>query len=164
MREPEEILLDALHDTNQVLQQIKRDIQGSYVNPLLLQLAGDWFDRVARIGKAVTDGDLATKLHDRIGWRAQDRAQQLWGMFAAVLRAAPLTAQDRLLLWNSIPTAVQLIADEREPLRLSPREVGLFTAELEGAAAVERAAADGVVWGESEPESGDDADSGDGVP
>lgn len=157
-REPEELLLDLLDDVNRILQRIKSEMHESIVSPPLLAVAGEWFDRTARVAKTVIDGDLATKLHDRVGWLAQDRAQQLWGMLAAVLQAAPLTAQDRLLLWNSVSTAARLVADGVEPLRLSPQEVRLFTAELEGAAAVERAAAVGVVWGDSE--SGDDSESG----
>jgi hypothetical protein len=96
-------------------------------------------------------------------WLAADRAAQLWGMLAATLKAAEeLSAQDRLLLWNSVSTAAQLVVDGREPLRLSPQEVSWFTSELAAAAAEERAAAEGVVWPEPEPdvdaESGDDSD------
>jgi hypothetical protein len=64
-REPEELLLDALHDTNQVLARIKADLHEGVVNPILLDLAGDWIDRLGRLGKIITDGDLATKLHQQ---------------------------------------------------------------------------------------------------
>jgi hypothetical protein len=157
-REPEELLLDALHDTNAVLARIKADLHGGVVNPILLKLCGDWLDRLGRLGKVVVDGDLSEKLHRRVGWMAQDRAAQLWGMLAAVLRSAPLTAQDRLLLWNSIPTAARLVADGDEPLRLSPQEVRLFTDELEVAAAKEKALADGLPWGEDSSESDEELD------
>ena len=59
-REPEELLLAAMHDVNSVLQQIKHDLSDGSVNPILLELAGDWLDRLARIGKVVIDGDLTT--------------------------------------------------------------------------------------------------------
>jgi hypothetical protein len=67
-REPEELLLDALHDVNQVLQQIKADLRGGSVNPILLPLAGDWLDRLSRLGKIAVDSDLSRKLHERLGW------------------------------------------------------------------------------------------------
>jgi hypothetical protein len=67
---------------------------------------------------------LSTRLHQRLGWLAQDRSQQLWGLMAATLKAAEgLSAADRLLLWNSISAAVRLQLAEVEPLRLSPQEV-----------------------------------------
>jgi hypothetical protein len=165
-REPEELLLDLLDDVNRILQRIKAEMHDNIVSPPLLAVAGEWFDRTARVAKTVVDGDLSERLHRRIGWLAQDRASQLWGMLAAVLQAAPLTAQDRLLLWNSVETAARLVADGVEPLRLSPQEVRLFTSELEGLAAAERAAAEGVVWPESDSDSEPepDSDSGEGVP
>jgi hypothetical protein len=73
-KEPEELLLDALHDTNQVLQQIKADLHDGSVNPILLQLAGDWLDRLGRLAKVITDGDLSRKLYERVGVQAQDLA------------------------------------------------------------------------------------------
>jgi hypothetical protein len=73
-REPEELILDALHDTNAVLTRIKADLHDGVVNPILLELAGDWIDRLGRLGKIITDGDLSHKLHERIGWLAKDRA------------------------------------------------------------------------------------------
>jgi hypothetical protein len=74
-QEPEQVLLDVLADTNTMLQAIKNEMRDNLVNPVLLQLAGEWFDRVARIAKVVTDGDLAMKLHARLGWFAEDRAE-----------------------------------------------------------------------------------------
>jgi hypothetical protein len=98
-REPEELLLDALHDVNQVLQQIKADLPGGSVNPILLPLAGDWLDRLSRLGKIAVD--LSRKLHERLGWLAEDRVATLWGHLAAIVEASPLSAQQRLTLWES---------------------------------------------------------------
>ena len=160
-REPEELLIDLLDDVNRILQQIKSELDGNVVSPALLQAAGEWFDRTARVAKTVIDGDLSQKLHACIGWLAQDRAQQMWGMLAATLKAAEgLTAADRLLLWNSVAAAARLIADEREPLRLSGDEVHRVTAELQTAAAREREAAEGITWGEDPSQSGSDSVSG----
>jgi hypothetical protein len=76
-KEPEEILIDVLADTNTMLQGIKDQMRSNVVNPHPLGVCGEWFDRVARIAKVVTDGDLSTKLHNRLGWMAQDLASQL---------------------------------------------------------------------------------------
>jgi hypothetical protein len=163
-REPEEILLDALHDTNQVLQQIKADIQGSYVNPILLQLAGDWFDRVARIGKAVTDGDLSERLHRRVGWLAEDRAAQLTALLASIVEHAPLSAQQRLAVWESRFDGLQAVADGRAPARMLGDSTTRFTDGLLEAAAVERAVAERITWAEPEPEPDSDSGGESGVP
>jgi hypothetical protein len=51
-REPEEILIGALHDVNATLQAIKAELSelsAGSVNPAVLPLVGDWLDRVARI-------------------------------------------------------------------------------------------------------------------
>jgi hypothetical protein len=88
-KEPKEILIDVLADTNTMLQGIKDQMRSNVVNP-------QWFDPVARIAKVVTDGDLSTKLHNRLGWMAQDLASQLTALLAAVVEASPLTAQQKL--------------------------------------------------------------------
>jgi hypothetical protein len=82
----------------------------------------------------------------------------LWGLLCATLKAAEVSAQDRLLLWNSVEAAVRLIMAEQEPSRVGPEEVRLFGDELEMAAALERAAAEGVVWGDSELDVDADSD------
>jgi hypothetical protein len=156
-REPEEILLDALHDTNATLQAIKAELSAGLVNPILLQLAGDWIDRVGRLGKIIVDGDLSTKLHTRLGWLAEDRAATVWGHLAAVVEASPLSAQQRLVVWESRFDGLRRVADGLAPFRLSGHQVHRFTDTLIAAAAVERAAAEG--WLEPEPDV--DADSGD---
>jgi hypothetical protein len=158
MAEPEQILLSSLHDANATLQAIKAqlsDLSSSTgaVNPAVLGLIGDWLDRVARIGKVVVDGELSERLEKRLGWVAKDRAEQLFRMFAATLEAAPLSAQDRLLLWNSVEPGLHLIADERVPFRLSDYERRRFTDSLRVAAAKEQAVADGITWGDDESES-----------
>lgn len=114
-QEPEEVLLDVLADTNAMLQAIKNEMRDNLVNPVLLQLAGEWFDRVARIAKVVTDGDLSQKLHARIGWLAEDRAATVWGHLAAIVEASPLSARQKLTLWESVADGLQLIGDERAP-------------------------------------------------
>jgi len=157
-QEPEELLLTALDDVNQVLSAIKAQMQNNIVDPLLLETCGQWLDRLGRLGKVIVDGDLSTRLHTRLGWLAQDRSQQLWGLMAATLKAAEgLSAADRLLLWNSVSAAVRMQLSEVEPLRLSPQEVSWFTSELARAAEAERAAVGG--WLEPEP----DVDAGSDV-
>jgi hypothetical protein len=120
-REPEELLLDALHDVNQVLQQIKADLPGGSVNPILLPLAGDWLDRLSRLGKIAVD--LSRKLHERLGWLAEDRVATLWGHLAAIVEASPLSAQQRLTLWESRFDGLRAVADGRAPFRLPGDEV-----------------------------------------
>jgi hypothetical protein len=163
-REPEELLLAALDDVNQVLSAVKSQMQNNIVDPILLEVLGDWMDRLGRLGKVALDGDSSERLEKRVGCVAADRAQQMWGMLAAVLKAAPLTAQDRLVLWSSVFDAARLVAGEREPLRLSRDEVQRFTAELQTAAAREQAVAEGIRWDEDSPETEDDVgDVGCGV-
>lgn len=148
MAEPEQILLSSLHDANATLQAIKAQLSeltasAGAVSPAMLGLIGDWLDRVARISKIIVDGEIAERLEKRLGWAARDRADMMWGMLAAMLKAAPLTAADRLLLWNIVGAAARLVADGVEPLRLSRDEVHRFTAELQTAAVREREAAEG---------------------
>jgi hypothetical protein len=155
-KEPEELLLDALHDVNQVLQQLKSELHGGSVNPILLNLAGEWLDRLGRLGKVVTDGDLATKLHARKGWLAQDRSQQLWGHLAAIVEASPLSAQQKSALWQSRFDGLRAIGDGRAPFRLSGDELHRFSDGLMEAAAREQEAAEGITWGEVSSESESD--------
>lgn len=159
-KEPEELLLDGLHDVNQVLQQLKADLHGGSVNPILLQLAGEWLDRLARIGKVVTDGDLPRRLQERVGAQARDVAAELTACLAAILQFAPLTAQQRLAVWQSRFDGLQAIRDERFPVRLSGDAVHRFTAELQRAAAREQAIAEGLPWDELKPDlDADEADT-----
>jgi hypothetical protein len=151
-KEPEELLLDALHDVNQVLQQIKRDPSGGSVNPILLQLAGHWLDRLARIGKVVVDGDLSQKLHTRLGWLAEDRAATVTAYLAAVVEASPLTAQQKLAVWQSRFDGLQRIADRAAPSRMLNDATVRFTAELQVAARVEEFGRDAPDFdGDDEP-------------
>jgi hypothetical protein len=161
-REPEEILLDALHDTNVTLQAIKAELHAGLVNPVLLQLAGDWLDRVARIGKVVVDGDLSRKLHERLGWLGQDRAAVVWAALAAITEASPLSARDKWRLWESRFDGLEAIRDGRAPFRLSGDALHRFGDGFMEAAAREEALAEGFPWGDSEPDL--DSDSGDRVP
>ena len=164
MREPEEILVDALHDTNATLQAIKAELSAGLVNPILLQLAGDWIDRVGRLGKVIVDSDLTTKLHARLGWLAEDRAATVWGHLAAVVEASPLTAGQKVALWQARFDGLRAIADGRAPFRLSGDELHRFGDGLLEAAAREQAAvqaaADGVVWDDSGPDSDSDGEVG----
>lgn len=134
-REPEEILLDVLADTNTMLQAIKAEMHDNLVNPVLLQLSGEWFDRVARIAKVVTDGDLSEKLHRRVGWLAEDRAAQLTALLAAILRAAPVSAETRLAVWLARFDGLRLVADGLAPARMLGDATADFTAALQVAAA-----------------------------
>lgn len=151
--EPEELLLDLLDDVNRILQRIKSEMHESIVSPPLLAVAGEWFDRTARVAKTVIDGDLATKLHDRIGWLARDRADTVWGHLAAVVEASPLTAAQKLAVWESVGDGLRLIHDGRAPFRLSGDAVHRFSDRLQVEAAREAALAEGLSWG---PESESD--------
>jgi hypothetical protein len=146
-REPEELLLDALQDTNAVLQQIKSELHGGSVNPVLLHLAGEWLDRLGRLGKVITDGDLSQKLRERIGWLARDRADTLLGHLAAIATAAPLTAADKLRLWESVGDGLRLIERGEMPFRFSDGERRRFTDRLQVEAAREAPLAEGLSWG-----------------
>ena len=97
-REAEEVLIDLLDDVTRILARIKSEIHDNGVSPVLLQVCGEWMDRSMRVAKVLTDGDLATKLHARKGWLAQDRSQQLWGHLAAIVEASPLSAQQKSAL------------------------------------------------------------------
>ena len=77
--EPEEVLIDLLDDVSRILAQIKSELHGNVVSPVLLAVAGEWMDRSMRVAKVITDGDLSTKLHQRVGWLAEDRARPLCG-------------------------------------------------------------------------------------
>lgn len=158
-QEPEELILDALHDTNMVLARIKSDLHSGVVNPILLELCGDWIDRLGRLTKIIVDGDLAEKLHRRIGWMAEDLASQLTALLAAVVEAAPLTSEQKLALWQSRFDGLQAVADGRAPSRMLGDATTRFTDGLMEAAAREQAAADGIVWGGSES-ADDDSDLG----
>jgi hypothetical protein len=155
-REAEEVLIDLLDDVSRILAQIKSELHGNVVSPASLAVAGEWMDRTARVAKVITDGDLATKLHDRIGWMAQDRGSQLTAVLAAVLQHAPLSAQQRLAVWESRFDGVQAIRDGELPLRMLGEATAEFTERLQVAAAVEKAAAEGITWGD--PESDSDSD------
>jgi hypothetical protein len=89
---------------------------------------------------------------------ATDRANQMWGRLCATLKAAEVSAVDRLRLWESVEAAVRAIVAEREPLRVGPEEVRLFGDELEMAAAKERARVEGLPWGDVEPDLDADSD------
>jgi hypothetical protein len=169
MAEPEEVLLGAMHDANATLQAIKGQLSelrasAGAVNPALLVLIGDWLDRVARIGKIIVDGEIAEKLERRIGWVAQDRAATLWGHLAAVVEASPLTAEQRLAVWQSRFNGLRRIGDGLAPFRLSDDALhrfgdGLLEAAAREQAAVQAAAA-GVVWDDSGPNSDSDDEVG----
>jgi hypothetical protein len=154
-REPEELILDALHDTNAVLQQLKAELHGGSVNPILLQLAGEWLDRLGRLGKVITDGDLATKLHERLGWLAKDRADVCFAMLESIVEASPLTAAQRLAVWEARYDGLKRIADGQHPFQFSDGERRRFTDRLQVEAARESALAEGLSWG---PDSESDSD------
>jgi hypothetical protein len=152
-REPEELILSALYDVDQVLARIKADLHGGMVNPLLLELCGDWIDRLGRLTKIIVDGELSEKLEKRLGWMAEDRAATLWGHLAAIVEASPLTAGQRWELWQARFAGLELIRDGRAPYRLSNDEVHRFTTALQVAAAREEALAEGLPWGDSKSDS-----------
>jgi hypothetical protein len=116
-KQPEELILDALHDVNGVLQQIKADLHGGSVNPILLEVAGQWIDRLGRLGKVALDGDLSERLERRVGWVAKDRAAVCWALLAAIVEASPLTAAQRLAVWESRFDGLRAVDDGRAPAR-----------------------------------------------
>jgi hypothetical protein len=145
-----------------VLQQIKSELHGNVVSPALLQAAGEWFDRTARVAKTVIDGDLSQKLHARIGWLAADRAATCWALLAAIVEASPLSAAQRLQLWESRFDGIRAVQDGSAPARLSGDALHRFADGLLEAAAAERVLADGVMpWdGEDSPATDDLAEGG----
>jgi hypothetical protein len=155
-REPEELILSALYDVDQVLARIKADLHGGVVNPILLELCGDWIDRLGRLTKIIVDGELSEKLEKRLGWLAEDRAATLWGHLAAVVEASPLSAAQKVALWQSRFDGLRAIADGRAPFRLSGDELRRFSDGLLEAAAREREAAEGIAWGKVSSESDSD--------
>jgi hypothetical protein len=156
-REPEQLLLDALHDTNMVLTRIKADLSDGLVNPILLDLAGDWLDRLGRLGKIIVDGDLVERLERRIGVKAQDIGSQLNGCLAAIVEYSPLSAADKLRLWESRWDGLEAVRDGRAPMRMLGDATVRFTDELMRAAAREEALAEEFSWDDPEPESDSDA-------
>jgi hypothetical protein len=144
-QEPEQLLLTALDDVNQVLSAVKSQMRNNAVDPILLEVLGDWMDRLGRLAKTVIDGDVAEKLERRVGWIAADRAAACWAQLSAIVQASPLTAQQKLMLWQSRFDGLRLIADGRAPERLSGDELHRFADSLIETAAVERALADGVM-------------------
>jgi hypothetical protein len=161
-REPEELLLDALHDVNEVLSAIKSQMRNNLADPLLLETCGQWMDRLGRLGKVIVDGDLSQKLHERLGWLATDRASTVTAYLAAILQGSPLNAQQKLALWESRFDGLQLIADGQVPSRMLGDGTTQFTDRLKVEAAREEAVAEGIVWGDDIATESDS--DGDGVP
>jgi hypothetical protein len=160
-KEPEELLLDVLADTNQVLSAIKSQMQNNLYDPILLQVLGDWIDRLGRLGKVIVDGDLATKLHARLGWLAADRAAVCWALLAAVVAESPLSAQQKSALWQSRFDGLRAVEDSQRPFRLEGVELQRFSDGLLEAAAREQALAEGEVmpWDGEDSESEADVDA-----
>ena len=82
----------------------------------------------------------------------------MWGHLAAIVEASPLTAAQRLDVWQSRFDGLRRIGDGLAPFRLSGDELHLFS-DLVEAAAVERALGDGVM-----PWDDDGSDAGELVP
>jgi hypothetical protein len=141
-----------------VLARIKADLHGGVVNPILLELCGEWIDRLGRLTKIIVDGELSEKLEKRLGWMAEDRAATLWGHLAAILQGSPLSAADKLAVWQARFDGLRAIGDGRAPFRLSGDGLHRFSDGLLEAAAVERAVAEGITWSEDSSESDPDTD------
>jgi hypothetical protein len=143
-REPEQVLLDALHDTNITLQQIKAELSVGVVSPPLLMVAGEWLDRLGRLGKIVIDGELENRLEARrtrrIEVEAHDRADFLTGLFVRTLQSAPISATARLAAWDAFYGVLQEVHEQQVDPRLDGEQVRAFARELERATAEERAA------------------------
>jgi hypothetical protein len=152
---PEQLILNALHDVDQVLRVLKNQMRDNIVDPILLEVCGQWLDRLGRLTKVALDGEVAERLEKRLGWLAADRAATVLGHLAAIVEASPLTAAQKLALWESKFDGLRLIADERAPFRLSGDALRRFSDSLLEAAAVERAVAAGVTWGDDGSESED---------
>jgi hypothetical protein len=74
------------------------------------------------------------------------------------VEASPLTAAQKLALWESKFDGLRAIQDERAPFRLSGDELHRFTDSLIERSAVERAVADGIRWDSHSPEDEDESD------
>lgn len=169
-REPEELLIAALTDVNEVLSAVKSQMRNNIVDPILLEVCGQWIDRLGRLGKVIVDGDLSTKLHTRLGWLAKDRVAVCWAMMAAVVAESPLSAEQKSALWQSRFAGLRAIEAEQRPFRLEGVELHRFGDSLLEQAAVEAAVAAGepMPWdsedSESESVPAEDTDSGAVVP
>jgi hypothetical protein len=147
-REPEQVLLDALHDTNVTLQAIKAQLSDGVLSPALLMVAGEWLDRLGRLGKIVIDGELEDRLEARrtrrIAIEAEARAQLLSGMLIMTLRSVPLSAADRLAVWTGFYDTLRVVVEQGIDPRMPGPEVRDFRLELERAVEAEEleAAAD----------------------
>jgi hypothetical protein len=160
-RHPGEVLMSAVAASDMLLQHLlQRRAAGELTADELVAL-NFAIDRAARTSKTALDANVSERLVElqmqRIVWNAQDGAQQLHGFVAAALGRAPVSAVDKLLVWRSLFAVVAECVESQSMPRLGGSEVQAFTRELEAeAAAKERAAADGVVWGEDDSQSDSD--------
>jgi hypothetical protein len=78
-------------------------------------------------------------------------------MLVSIVEASPLSAAQRLAVWEARYDGLKRIADGHHPFRFSDGERRRFTDRLQVEAARESALAEGLSWGD-ESESGSDLD------
>jgi hypothetical protein len=77
VRLAEELIISAMHDADEVLQAIKRQMAASEAPAVTLTALGEWIDRLSRVAKVVTDGGLQDRLEQRRAAVAREQADQL---------------------------------------------------------------------------------------
>jgi hypothetical protein len=163
-RDPGEVLMDAVMASDVLLQHLLRKRAVGELTPeesVALEFA---IDRATRTSKTALDANVSERLvelqEQRIEWNAADRAGQLNGLLVTTLRAAPLSAADKLLVWRGVfATVREILQQEVEVPRMRGPEVQAFTAELEREAAAEVSPVALGIGGDDE-DSDDDDDSG----
>lgn len=158
-RHPGEVLMSAFAASDVLLSYLLQRRAAGELTVEESTALGWAIDRAARTSKTALDANVAERMvelkQQRLEWHAKDRAEQMWGILVATVKAAPLSAQDRLLVWNSLGAGVRAIQDEREPAHLAGDELHGVTARLELEAREEAAAAEVIVWDDSDFDSDD---------
>jgi hypothetical protein len=158
-RHPGEVLMSAVAASDVLLSHLLRRRAAGELTAEESRALEFAIDRAARTSKTALDANVSERLvelqEQRIAWNAADRAAQLQGFLAAALERAPVSAVDRLLVWNALFAVVADARDREVMPRLGGPEVQAFTRELEAAAAAESR----VVWDESDPDPDSDSDS-----
>ena len=89
----EELIVEAMNDAHSVLSLIKDQVIAGVSPALTLPMVGEWLDRVARIAKIVTDGQLQDKLTGRRRALDERKAEEIAAVMKYALAAINPTDQ-----------------------------------------------------------------------